>query len=119
MPDKRDEYRTFLGSCLSAITIFTLVIFSAWKLLALVTSSDYKVQVHEQKQFYEDSAKLTLENDGFLMAAAITAFDENPYDITDLEIGELKFIRKRWGPGIPFTMTPIASKPCNEIENIE
>ena len=54
-----------------------------------------------------------------MLGAAITGLDSNPEDITDPSVGELKFIRKRWGTDIPLTMLEIPSKPCNEIENIE
>ena len=54
-----------------------------------------------------------------MIGAAITAYDGNPEDITDPEIGELKFVRKEFGPNIPFTMVEIPSKPCREFEDLE
>ena len=84
-----------------------------------MTSNDYKIQVHEQKAFYDAVDKFNFKDDGFMVGAAITAYDGSAEDITDPSIGELKFIRKSWGLEIPLTMQEIPSKPCNEIINVE
>jgi len=97
LPDQQDRYRTFLGALLSLITLMGLVAFSVVRLTALTTNSDYKIQVQNKKYFYEDSDVFSFETHGFNVAAAITGYDGNPLDITDPEVGQIKFYMKRFG----------------------
>ena len=61
---------------------------------------DYKVQVNDQENFY--SFKETFgTQDGFNIAAALTAYDGKPDDITDLSVGRLRFITKNWDSDDP------------------
>lgn len=82
-------------------TAFILIGFAAYKLIALATNLDYKIQVHDQKFYYDASDEFTFQDTRFVIAAAITAYDGNPDDITDLEIGEVKFYMKKFGD-VPF-----------------
>jgi hypothetical protein len=72
--------------------------------------------MHDQKYFYDESETLTYDKNQFLIAAAVTGFDGNPEDITDPEIGELKFYKKQWGSGIDFGFEEIPNVPCPETE---
>ena len=101
LPDEKANYRTFLGSLLSLLTIFLLIGFAAYKLTAISVNSDYKIQLHDQKFFYDASDEFTFQDHGFMVAAAITAYDGSPADITDPEIGEVKFYMKKFGD-VPF-----------------
>ena len=97
LPDQKDRYRTFLGALLSLITLMGLVAYSVVRLTALATNSDYKIQVQNKNYFYEDSDVFGFETHGFNVAAAITGYDGNPLDITDPEVGQIKFYMKRFG----------------------
>ena len=55
--------------------------------------ADYQVRVHEKSNFYEIEDGFGYE-DGFMIAAAVTAFDGSAEDITDLSIGRLRFVMK-------------------------
>ena len=94
LPDGEDEYRSFLGSLLSLLTAILLVGYGAYKIEELATNSDYKIQIHDQRYYYDADDEFTFEDHGFMIAAAITASDGNPDDITDPEIGEVKFVMK-------------------------
>lgn len=78
---------------------------------ALATSSDYKIQELEKKFFYDASDEFTFDESQFMVAAAITAYDGSSEDITDLEVGELKFYMKRFGD-VPFAITEMPTVPC-------
>ena len=69
--------------------------------------------MHDQKFFYPESEVLTYAENGFLVAAAVTSYDGNPEDITDLEIGSLKFYRKQLGGGVKFGFEELESVACS------
>ena len=50
-----------------------------------------------------------------MLGAAVTAYDGSSDDITDPEIGEVKFIRKQWGDK-PFGFEEIATVPCSDTD---
>ena len=54
MPDGESEYKSFLGSILSIMTLLTLLSYASYKFTALISYSDYKVQVSDQENFYTD-----------------------------------------------------------------
>ena len=74
-----------------------MVGFAAYRLTALATNLDYKIQVHDQKYFYDSTDEFTFKDNRFMIAAAVTAFDGSSEDITDPEIGQVKFYMKRFG----------------------
>ena len=114
LPDKKDSYRTFLGSLLSLLTVFLLIGFATYKLIAISTNSDYKIQVHDQKFFYDASDEFTFQDHEFMIGAAITAYDGSSEDITDPEIGEVKFYMKKFGDE-PIQFVELPSVPCKDI----
>ncbi len=102
-----------MGSCLSLLTVILLLAYAGYKVLALASNSDYKIQMHDQKYYYPENVVLDSTNNDFIVAAAVTSYDGNPEDITDPEIGELIFYRKEWGPNIKFDFIPLESIPCS------
>ena len=50
-----------------------------------------------------------------MLGAAVTAYDGSSEDITDPEIGEVKFIRKQWGDK-PFGFEEIPTVPCRDTD---
>lgn len=58
--------------------------------------------------------------DDFMLAAALTAYDGSPEPITDLSIGRLRFIKKRFGRGISrVEFEDIETSFCNRTELLE
>ena len=51
-----------------------------------------------------------------MLGAAVSAFDQSSEDITDLEIGEVKFIRKQWGGDKPLEFEEIPTVPCRDTD---
>ena len=51
--------------------------------------------VNDRENFYPFDSEFGAK-DGFMVAAAITAFDGSSEDITDLSYGRLKFVMKSW-----------------------
>ena len=51
------------------------------------------MQIHENQ--YENNATFGY-SDGFMVAAAVTAFDGSSVNIQDPEVGEVKFYLKSW-----------------------
>ena len=69
-----------------------------------------------QDNFYEIDDEISFKDNGFMVAAAVTAYDGDPTDITDPSIGELKFYRKAWDNsfhefGEPFKELEIVTCP--------
>ena len=96
LPDRTNQYKTVQGALLSLITITIIITFSAYKILSLVSYDEYKVQVREKENFYEASDHFGPTTSEFYVAAALTAFDGDSNDISDPQIGELKFYKKSW-----------------------
>ena len=94
LPDREDKYRSILGAVFSLGTLIILIGYALYKIQELTVNLDYSIQIHEKKLFYDPADELTFENDGFMIAAAITDYDGSAEDITDPEIGEVKFYRK-------------------------
>lgn len=53
-----------------------MVFYASWKLLTMFTKTDYKVQVYDLESFYDYEAYFGVD-DGFIVAAALTAYDRN------------------------------------------
>ena len=93
--------------------------YAAWKIINLINLVDYTVRVYDQENFYDIKEEFGPE-DGFMLAAGLTAYDSSPEDITDLSIGRLKFIKKIFSHssrGIRFE--DIETKFCNQTELLE
>ena len=73
-----------------------LLTYAGFKLSQLVGYEDYKVQLREINQFYEDTDKLEA-SDGLMIAAGLTAYDGSSEVIEDQTVGRLVFYWKRWG----------------------
>ena len=92
-------------------TYIILIAFAAYRLTALTTHSDYKIQVQDKKFFYGDGDEFTFEESRFMIAAAVTAYDGSGEDITDPEVGEVKFYMKRFGD-VLLQFTELGIVPC-------
>ena len=61
----------------------------------MFSQAEYRVQAHDQENYYSFKDQLDIDA-GFMLAAAVTAYDGNSEDITDPSIGRLKFVKKTW-----------------------
>ena len=97
MPDHEPRYRSLAGSCFSLFTIILVISYAAYKLIDLLELNDYKLQEAVQENFFTAEVPLTPQDHGFMVAAAITAYDGSSEVIEDPEIGTLKMYIKYWG----------------------
>ena len=119
LPDNQSLYRSFLGAMLSIMTILLLSSYALWKLANLINRKDYTVRMYDQENFYDIKESFGPE-DGFMLAAGLTAYDGNQEDITDLSIGRLRFIKKSFSyseKGIQFK--DVQTRPCNQTELLQ
>ena len=77
------------------MTLLTLLTYGSYKVTRLVNSDDYSVSLHILEDHYTSNATFGAA-DGFVVSAAVTALDGSSQDITDPEIGEIKFYLKHW-----------------------
>ena len=114
LPDGKNEYRSFVGSVLTLLTFINLLSFIVYKLLALVSFSEYTFQHHTQENYFDSEDIFKASDSNFMVAAGITAYDGSSEIITDPSIGELKFYKKGWsGAETPSGLfQPIATKTC-------
>lgn len=96
MPDHEPMYRSIAGSCFSMFTVVLVLAYAAYKFIDLLELNDYKLQEAVQENFFAAEVPLTLQ-EGFQVAAAVTAYDGSPDVIEDPEIGTLKMYIKYWG----------------------
>ena len=95
MPDHRDRYRTILGAFLSILTFTLILAYGSYKITDLIYYKDFKLLKFEKENFYDMREPFTNE-DGLMIAAAITAYDSETEPIEDPEVGEIKFYLKQW-----------------------
>ena len=95
LPDGHDTYRTFIGALLSLCTIVVILTTGVYKFTTLVSNDEYQVQLRTIENEFATNATFGSAN-GFAVAAAVTSFDGSSEDITDPEIGEIKFYLKSW-----------------------
>ena len=84
-----------MGAILSVFTIVIVLLYSAYKCIALFSIADFKVQTLEQVNNYSETDVFGA-NDEFVVAGAVTSWDGSSEDITDLSIGQVKFYLKSW-----------------------
>ena len=113
LPDDQSRYRSFLGVILSIVTILLLSSYAAWKIINLIKLIDYTVRVYDRENFFDIKEEFGPE-DGFMLAAGLTAYDKSPDDITDLSIGRLKFIKKTFSHSLQgILFEDIETRVCN------
>ena len=95
LPDGYHQYRSFIGAILSVMTLVTITLYATFQVEQLINLENYKVQLHTLENEYATNATFGAAN-GFAVAAAVTSFDGSSVDITDPEIGEIKFYLKHW-----------------------
>ena len=106
MPDEKDEYRTFAGALLTVITVIIVLVYAGFKLQTLLDYKDYKVQQKVFDDYFNVEIPLT-PDDGLMIAAAVTRFEQIPP-----HIGALNFYRKQYSPNTDQNVTRLDSRPC-------
>ena len=101
---------------MSILTVFLLIIYSVYKLNTMIGIKDYKIQMQNFENYYSHTDEWGSDN-GFTLAACLTAYDGSREVIEDPSIGQLKFYRKGWSnsEGVDY-FSEIASRPCMEEE---
>ena len=118
MPDNQEQYRTFLGSMFSLMTIFVILAYGSYKMITLANNEEYKTQVRLKENFYEPQDVFGTETNDFMIAAAITTIDDTSESIEDETYGKIVFKRKVWDtvslPNIDFGFVDVKSEKCAE-----
>ena len=113
MPDGYNTYSSFVGSVLSIVTFVIILMYGSYKLTKLIDGQDFRVRVHTHENEFATNSTFGMV-DGFTVAAALTIFDGSNADITDPEVGELKFYLKRWDTSdeVSEKFTELKTKVC-------
>ena len=75
-----------MGSVLSIITIITILTYAGTRVETLLNKSNYKIQQRHLENYFNYTDTFSIDDD-FMVGAAVTAYDGNKEDITDLTIG--------------------------------
>ena len=117
MPDHHERYRTHLGSCLSILTLITVIFYGGYKLIDMLSYNIYSVQAVYEEDYFASNDTLTIA-DGFYVAAAITNYNNDPRPIEDPDIGILKMYLKTWNvydeENGSLTFKEIPLRPCTQ-----
>ena len=100
LPDNEASYRTFFGAVLSLWSLVILITYVSWKLLSMTNNKNFRAIENMHDNYYDYSDEFGI-SDGFMIAAAVTAYDGSPEEITDLSVGRLKFVVKNWDSSDP------------------
>ena len=102
---------------LSLLTIITLASYSIFKLSALISYSDYKIQVSDLENYYVAENSFGYEEQGYMIAAGFTDYDgSDNLQTEDPSIALLKFYKKVYNssdPSVPFGFHEIPTRFCN------
>lgn len=124
LPDHNEQYRTFLGSVLSLITFALMGFYSVYKMMTLFALADYRIMQATSDNYFDVLPGFS-GDDGFSIAAGITAYDGSPDPIEDPEIGTLKIYLKYWGMpdlGEGFGFKELETELCDparDLNNVE
>ena len=117
LPDEKPQYRTLVGAVLTIFTLIITLSYTSWKLLVMFEQTEFKIQAHDQENYYDFEEEFGT-NEGFALAAAITSYDGSSEDITDYSIGRFIFVKKEWDGSdktkkdkIDFKI--LETEPCN------
>ena len=73
MPGNTDQYRTFLGSTFTIITLLLIMSYTTIKFSSLTDQADYSIMKAVKEDFYDPSDEFTTDH-GFYVAAAIVDY---------------------------------------------
>ena len=96
------------------MSFLVLLTYGSYKMIKLSNLEDYKVGMYILEDHYASTATFG-SADGFTIAAAITSYDGSNEDITDPEIGEIKFYLKQWDvdePNFDLRFVELENKVC-------
>ena len=95
LPDHNENYRTFVGSILSLLTMTILLAYMIYKAQILFELDDYSLEKAYEENFFPSDEAFS-QKDGFYIAAALTNYDGSSEVIEDPTIGTLKMYIKSW-----------------------
>ena len=116
LPENQMEYRSFLGACLTIMTLLLLISFSGYKMIDLLGYDNYKLQVSTQSDFFPTEETFG-EANGLQYAAILTNYSGDI--VEDPTIATLKFYYKSWGGEEDFgelNFRPIQTKACTDAD---
>lgn len=97
LPDENRFYRSFLGATLTLVSLISLLAFLTYRVVSMTQLIQYTIY-DTNHLFHYEATDAFLPEDGFAVAAGITAYDgKNLTDYKeDEQIGTLKFYRKHF-----------------------
>ena len=96
------------------MSFIVLLSYGSYKVTTMSNLDDFKIGMHIFEDAYEVNDTFG-HADGFAVAAAITAFDGSKVDITDPEVGQIKFYLKQWDvdePHLSIQFVELENKIC-------
>ena len=111
MPDKKEFYRSFLGSFLTFVTVFIVITFGSLRISELSSSLSYDVNENYHPHAFKPMDPFGTKN-GFAVAIGITDYDAIALESykEDPEIGTLNFYLKKFETQLEFI--PIKTRWC-------
>ena len=95
--DDGEEYLTsFSGAILSVLSFISMMLYLYLKSDVLLNKKDVDILSTVNRLFFDDDERFTF-NDGFNIAVAFTAFDNEEEWILDKKYGTLVFMDYGWG----------------------
>ena len=99
------------GAVCTVILAFIVLIFAIVKLNVLIERTEYDVIIESFEYNFDQNNQFGLD-DGFAIAAAITAYDSNESSIEDDRIGTIQFYLKHWTGTQIFGFSRLKQRPC-------
>ena len=120
LPDHQSQYRTFLGSMLSIITILLILVYGGYKIVLYFKREEFTVNQTRQSYYFGLEDEFSQSHGLAIAAGAVSEGYDGIRDFSiDPEIGQLKFYLKTWditGPDLTkhyIDFKPIKSTFCN------
>ena len=114
LPNKKQDYKSFLGVCLSIMTFIILLSYGSYKMGDLIGFENYKLQIQIQENYFPANETFG-EDQGLIYAAAMTDYGGEIAE--DPTIATLKFYYKTFGRETDngsVNFRPVRTKACLE-----
>ena len=116
----KESVNSFLGSCLSVLLFFVVLIYGLQKTQVWLTKSQNIVMMSTFQNAIDSEEIFGSRDNQLHFAIGFTAYDNEEEPILDKSIGELVFNAYRWGEysnGTYFTeVEPLNTHTCSEEE---
>ena len=115
LPDGKKSKKSWEGFVITMLAISVVIIYAGMQFIRLMQFGEPSIMVHERVSYFDDDFEFSADK-GFMIAYALTAYDDNTESIEDPRYGQLKGYFRTWGldDKRETTFTPLPFDFCSK-----